>query len=217
MGTPFVRARRPEHKQQRREAILAAARDLALERGIRAVTLGDLADTVGIAKSNVVRYFGTREEIFVELCALESAQLRDDLLPRLATSTADDLPAVLADVLVEHPLFGELLSQLTTHLEHHVSYEAAERLKLGTSGVVDDLARAIAARPMGLDVARARLLLGATSLLGAALWSASRPSAVVAEVYAAHPHLLPLVPVRDELERLVRALAVGLRSEAGSS
>jgi len=41
---PFVRARRPEHKQQRREAILEAARDLALRRGVRTITLGDLAE-----------------------------------------------------------------------------------------------------------------------------------------------------------------------------
>ncbi|HEU4330550.1 MAG TPA: helix-turn-helix domain-containing protein, partial [Lapillicoccus sp.] len=67
MTNEFMRARRPEHKQQRREAILDAARDLALRRGVRAITLGDLAEAVGLAKSNVVRYFGTREEIFVEL------------------------------------------------------------------------------------------------------------------------------------------------------
>jgi AcrR family transcriptional regulator len=209
----FVRARRPEHKQQRREAILAAARDLAVRRGVRAITLGDLAEAVGLAKSNVVRYFGTREEIFVELCSEEGYRLRDAVLPRLETATAADLPRVIATTLMEHELFLELLSQLTTHLEHNVSFPAAERLKLSSSVVIDEVARALAERPMGLDVDQARLFVTATSQLGAGLWAASRPSDVVLEVYAVHPALVPTGTVVDTLERLVAALAAGLRAE----
>jgi AcrR family transcriptional regulator len=213
LAPPFVRARRPEHKQQRREAILEAARDLALRRGVRAITLGDLADAVGLAKSNVVRYFGTREEIFVELCSEEGFRLRDALLPRFADVTEETLPRVLAGTLMEHELFCELVSQLTTHLEHNVSYPAAERLKIASTMVVDELARALAARPVGLDVDQAALLLTATSQIGAGLWSASRPSEVVLQVYAAHPEIVPTGSVHAALERLVAALATGLRAE----
>jgi AcrR family transcriptional regulator len=212
-ATQFVRARRPEHKQQRREAILEAARDLALQRGVRAITLGDLADAVGLAKSNVVRYFGTREEIFVELCSEEGFRLRDALLPRLAEVTEVTLPRVLASTLMDHELFCELFSQLTTHLEHNVSFPAAERLKVSSTVVVDELARAVAARPVGLDVEQATLLLTATSLIGAGLWSASRPSDVVLQVYAAHPEIVPAGSVHATLERLVAALVEGLRAE----
>ena len=213
MTSEFVRARRPEHKQQRREAILGAARDLAVRRGVRAITLRDLADAVGLAKSNVVRYFGTREEIFVELCSEEGYRLRDALLPRLADVTSESLPRVLAGTLVEHELLCELVSQLTTHLEHNVSYEAAERLKVSSTVIIDELAHALAERPVGLDVDRAKVLLSVTSQLGAGLWAASRPSQVVLEVYAAHPELVPGQSVRASLERLVAALADGLRSE----
>ena len=210
---PFVRARRPEHKQQRREAILAAARDLALRRGIRAITLRDLAEAVGLATSNVVRYFGTREEIFVELCSEEGYRLRDALLPRLEEVTSDDLPHVLASTLMGHELLCELVSQLTTHLEHNVSFAAAERLKMSNTVVIGDLARVLAERPVGLDVEQARLLLTATSQIGAAMWAASRPSDVVLDVYAVHPELVPTGSVLVTLERLVAALAAGLRAE----
>src|ERR687890_2151055 len=67
----FLRARRPEHKQLRRDAILTAARGLARESGVRNVTLGAVAEAVGLAKSNISRYFGTREEIYLELLAEE--------------------------------------------------------------------------------------------------------------------------------------------------
>jgi AcrR family transcriptional regulator len=217
MSETFVRARRPEHKQQRRDAILAAARDLALERGVRAVTLGDLAVAVGLAKSNVVRYFGTREEIFVELCSQEGLRLRDALAPRLADVTQETLPRVLAGTLMEHELFCELLSQLTTHLEHHVSYAAAERLKVTSAAIIGGIAQDLARRPVGLDVERAALLLSVTSQLGAGLWAASRPSEVVLDVYAAHPEILPAGAPLAALERLVAALATGLRAEVPAS
>jgi hypothetical protein len=81
------------------------------------------------------------------------------------------------------------------------------------TGVIDDLAELLAARPVGLDVDQATLLLTSTSQIGAGLWAASRPSDVVLEVYAAHPELVPAGSAYATLERLVAALASGLRTE----
>jgi AcrR family transcriptional regulator len=69
----FMRARRPEQKQQRREEILAAARELALLGGVRGVSLAGIAARAGIDKSALLRYFETREQIFLELTAREWA------------------------------------------------------------------------------------------------------------------------------------------------
>jgi AcrR family transcriptional regulator len=66
---PYQRARRPEQKLERRDVILTAARELALRDGVRAVSLADIADRVGIHKSALLRYFETREQIFLELTA----------------------------------------------------------------------------------------------------------------------------------------------------
>ena len=65
----FQRARRPEQKQQRQDAILGAARELALRDGVRNVSLADIAARIGIHKSALLRYFETREQIFLELTA----------------------------------------------------------------------------------------------------------------------------------------------------
>jgi len=65
----FQRARRPEHKQQRQDAILDAARELARRDGVRNVSLADIASQVGIHKSALLRYFETREQIFLKLTA----------------------------------------------------------------------------------------------------------------------------------------------------
>jgi AcrR family transcriptional regulator len=63
----YQRARRPEQKAQRRATILAAARALAAQRPVREISLGDIAREVDLAKSNLLRYFESREEIFMTL------------------------------------------------------------------------------------------------------------------------------------------------------
>src|SRR3954471_21384858 len=106
MKQAFVRARRPEHKRQRREAILAAARDLAAESGLRNVSLGGVAAAVGLAKSNVVRYFGTREEIYLELAAESWTEWGAAVAERLRDAAGpDDVVAALTETLAERPLF----------------------------------------------------------------------------------------------------------------
>ena len=94
-----------------------------------------------------------------------------------------------------------------------MSFPAAERLKVTSTTVIGELAQELAARPVGLDVEQATLLLSATSQIGAGLWSASRPSEVVLQVYAAHPEVVPTGSVETAVERIVAALATGLRAE----
>ena len=82
--TPEVqRARSAEAKLQREQAILDAAARLGTERGIRTVTLTDIAQAVGLHKSAMLRYFETREQIFLKLTAAGwrdwSAALRQQL------------------------------------------------------------------------------------------------------------------------------------------
>jgi len=54
---------------RRQAAILSAARELALRDGVRKVSLADIAARVGVHKSALLRYFETREQIFLELTA----------------------------------------------------------------------------------------------------------------------------------------------------
>src|SRR6201994_906743 len=92
----FQRARRPEQKLQRQDAILGAARDLALRDGVRNVSLGDIAARIGIHKSALLRYFETREEIFLELTAQSWQEWGDALQAELEAG-----PSANATVVAE--------------------------------------------------------------------------------------------------------------------
>jgi AcrR family transcriptional regulator len=94
MTETYQRARRPEQKLERRDAILAAAGELALRDGVRAVSLADIAARVGIHKSALLRYFETREQIFLELTAQQwqewTAGLHTALDPAVPGTSAGD-------------------------------------------------------------------------------------------------------------------------------
>jgi len=66
------RARAPEHKSERRAAILAAAEALIRRDPEGGFAVGDIARRAGLAKGTVYLYFGSREEI---LLAVHDAQL----------------------------------------------------------------------------------------------------------------------------------------------
>ena len=88
MTTPgtFRRARRPEQVQLRRESILRAAKSLLEGRRVDDVSLRELGDEVGLAMSNVLRYFDSREAVFLEVLDAAWRSWLDPLEPALRES-----------------------------------------------------------------------------------------------------------------------------------
>src|ERR1044071_6264197 len=66
-GLDFQRARSPEQREARRRAILGVAANLLAETPLSEISLRELARRVGLSKTNVVRYFETREAVFFAL------------------------------------------------------------------------------------------------------------------------------------------------------
>ncbi|MEO3810616.1 TetR family transcriptional regulator [Sphaerisporangium sp. B11E5] len=209
---PFVRARRPEQKRQRRQAILDAARELAVRHGVRDVTLGGVAVAVGLAKSNVIRYFGTREEIYLELAAEEWRGWRDELVARLRqVSAMPGVVAALGETLEARPLLCDLIGHAPLSLEHNVSLEAARAFKRSVLAVVDDVGAAIAATGAGLSASEGGELAGAAAALAGALYPAANPSPVLARLYAEDPDIAAACPpFLPTLTRALTALAAGM-------
>jgi AcrR family transcriptional regulator len=89
----FARARRPEQVEARRAAILAVAQEMLAERPVAEISLRELSDRVGLAKSNVLRYFDSREAIFLEVFDRVRDQWLDDLERDLPAATEPATPA----------------------------------------------------------------------------------------------------------------------------
>jgi AcrR family transcriptional regulator len=207
--TEFLRARRPEQKQQRREAILTAARQLAVDSGVGHVTLGGVATAVGLAKSNVVRYFGTREEIYLELAGACWREWRDEVLRRL--DAGEPVAETMAETLEARPLFCDLLSHAATSLEHNVSVQAARDYKQTMVAGIAELGTAIARAHAPLTEAEGFELVTAAVGLASFLYPANHPSPTLIEVYAQDPELAAArPPFLPTIERQLAALLAGL-------
>ena len=207
---PFVRARRPEQKQQRRDTILLAARDLARESGVRNVTLGAVADAAGLAKSNISRYFGTREEIYLELLAEEWQDWAQTASERLDGAHGTAAIAALAETIVGRRLFCDLLSHGSTSLEQNVSVAAARSFKHAVHDLVAATGAEVA-HATDLTEQEGRELVALATGLAGTLYPAANPPPALTQLYAEDPELAAARPdVLPTLVRALSALAVGL-------
>jgi len=187
----FLRARRPEHKRQRYDAIRSAAAELALERGVRSVSLGDIATAVGVHKSAILRYFATREEIYLSIGADAWVDWTQALHAEFA-DVVETTPAALAEALsrtlADRPLLCDLLAQAPLNLERHVSTGAVRSFKLAVLEAVEGLA-ALVEKLVPALADRGFEAVAAIACFASSAWQIAHPSESLAALYAAEPAL----------------------------
>jgi TetR/AcrR family transcriptional regulator len=66
-----VATRKEKEKQERRNTILIAARDLFYDKGYQSTTVGEIADAADISKGTLYLYFASKDELYVTV-VLES-------------------------------------------------------------------------------------------------------------------------------------------------
>jgi AcrR family transcriptional regulator len=210
----FQRARRPEQKLRRQDAILSAARDLALRDGVRNVSLADIAARVGIHKSALLRYFETREQIFLELTAeawLDWAKALRAGLAAAAPGSAGLVAEVVAQAFGDRPLLCDLIAHTPLNLERNVSPEAVRRYKLTSLGVVEEAAGLVHRVMPGLTQAECREFVATLASLAGSLWQIANPVPALAELYASDPALgQACVDLTPRLRRTAEILLAGL-------
>lgn len=217
----FQRARTDEQRAERRQAILASTRELALRDGVADVTLNGIAREVGLAKSNVLRYFDSREAILLGLLAGEYSDWVDDVVARLGNttpseSTPEDVVArLVAHTVIRRPLLMDLLASTPTVLEHNLSAEVALEHRSQMHDNTRRLLEALATHLGEYDRDRAKGLLVALHAFIVMVWAFERPSPGMAAVYAAKPELRTFrVPPETALRESVATFLVGLRHRA---
>jgi AcrR family transcriptional regulator len=218
--TTFQRARSEEQREARRRAILDAAAAMLAEMPVAQVTLNELSRRVGLAKSNVLRYFESREAVLLEL--LDSAwqewltQLAQDLDAAVSASAplakrGDQVAAALAASLAERPVLCDLLSAQAAVLERNVSPRVAGQYKRASIANVAALGGLLLGYVAELGEHDAGRLAAATAMVAGALWPHAQPSAAMLAAYQADPALASMridfsAAVREVLEVLIAGL-----------
>jgi AcrR family transcriptional regulator len=212
--TGFRRARSAAAKQRRESAILDAARALGAERGIRQITLADIGEAVGLHKSAMLRYFETREEIFLRLTAdgwREWAAALRAGLGDLTAPTPEAVAGVFASTLAARGLFCDLLAQAPLNLERHVSLDAVRSFKLVTLAEVDSIVTVVRRLLPALTERDGVDLIAAATAMSGAFWQMATPGPEVAALYRSDPRLAhAVVEVEPRVARLLRAMLTGM-------
>jgi AcrR family transcriptional regulator len=211
----FKRARSLEAKELRETTILQAARTLAAAHGVRKISLGDIADDVGMHKSALLRYFETREEIFLILTGEGwrewSAAVRKELTG-FAELSALKVAATLAKTLTARPMFCDLLAQAPLNLERNVSIDAIRSFKLVALNevklIASELKRVELSSRQSTDT-----IATATSMAGA-FWQMATPAPEVLTLYRNEPQLAhAIVDIERRLTQILGALIAGFLIE----
>jgi AcrR family transcriptional regulator len=136
----------------RRSAIMNSAREMLAEKNLAEISLRELSNRIGLAKSNVLRYFDSREAIFLEVLDEEFQAWLIDLDTRLGRPRARKanyaneirVAGAVADSLVDRQLLCELLGSMAGVLERNISLDFARDFKARAMGRIAELAQLVA-------------------------------------------------------------------------
>jgi AcrR family transcriptional regulator len=216
----FQRARSEEQREARRQAILGAAAAMLAEMPVAEVTLNELSRRAGLAKSNVLRYFESREAVLLEL--LDSAwqdwlaQLDAELAEAVVAgdpvaSRADQLAAAVAASLAARPMLCDLISAQAAVLERNVSPQVAAQYKRASIAGISALGALLLRSVPELGEPDAFRLAGAAVMTTAAVWPHTQPSAAMLAAYAADPALAAMrLDFTATLREVLEVLTAGL-------
>lgn len=216
--TTFQRARSEEQRQTRRQQILDTTAVMLEEMPVGALSLNELSRRVGLAKSNVLRYFESREAILLELLDQAWKQWLADIRSELAEQRseqaatlqrAEQFAGVLADSLIERPVLCDLMSAQIGVLEHNVSANVAARYKRAALNNIGDLAVLARTHVPELGDAAYPLCVRMIMLIGA-VWTASFPSPATLAACEADPSLgAQCMDFGPDLRQILTVLAAG--------
>jgi AcrR family transcriptional regulator len=216
----FQRARNEEQREARRHAILGTAAAMLAEMPVAEVTLNELSRRAGLAKSNVLRYFESREAVLLEL--LDSAWQdwlagldKDPAVAVDATASVrertDQMAAAMAASLAARPMLCDLISAQAAVLERNVSPQVAAQYKRATMAGVAALGGLMLRCVPELGEPDAFRLAGATVMTASALWPHTQPSAAMLAAYAADPELAVMrLDFTDTLREVLQVMTAGL-------
>lgn len=219
MAGDFQRARKPAEKAQRREQILQTARrwlDETLDSS--GLSLNGLARAAGMAKSNVYRYFQSREAVLLEVLATEWIAWHDRLLAALEQEprplTAERLAELLARSVAERPTLAHLTSVLPSVLEHNVDPQTVASFKEAGVGLFTSAAEAMhEACPRHPVAAHLELLHHAFALVVGS-WPLSNPCPEIAAVMDRPSLAMMRREFEPDMVRVLTLLLRGLAAEA---
>lgn len=214
----FQRARSEEQREIRRTAILDTAAAMLREMPVSDLALNELSRRVGLAKSNVLRYFESREAVLLELLDRFFGAWLSELEEQLTTGAdgreemttrAHRLADVLSRSLAEQSVLCDLIAAQGGVLEHNVSTEVVRRHKRSSLARLATMRMLVTRLLPELDDGAQRFCF-MTLVSAGALSAYVPPPAAVLATYADEPELAVVdLDLRATLRSVVLTTLLG--------
>lgn len=129
----YQRARSPEQKAERMDAIMDAAENLFAELPYHEINMGVIAKELGWSRSNLYKYASTQEEVFLALHSRANRAYIDDLVTALKNAPLSNTAFARkwAKVTAAHPEFLRYQDILISIIESNASLERLVEFKQG--------------------------------------------------------------------------------------
>lgn len=152
----YIRARSPEQKQERMEAIMAAADKLFQKQPYHQITMGTIAQELGWSRSNLYKYAATQEEIFLALHSAKNRAWLEDIERTLegAPLPASEFARGWAEATERHADFLRYQEIVISIIESNVTLERLTQFKRDFADMLAPVV-SLLARQCGIDEAAA--------------------------------------------------------------
>ncbi len=151
------------------------------------VSLSALARKAGMAKSNIYRYFESREAVLLTILAAEWNEWAQEVLAGLEQTSQGHhaLAELLANTCAQRPILCQLTSILPSTLEHNVSMESIVQFKTTTMEIIDRVTHGIHQKRPELPLAHYTELFrhAIPAIIG--LWPLSNPAPEIQKLLTA--------------------------------
>ena len=127
----WVRARSNEQIEQRINEIVDSTARLYEENRYEEITFAMIAKEANFTRSNLYRYFGTKEDIFLELIIHDIEHWQNQVINHFPDEyiSAQEFSSQWVELFLEHNRMLKLFTILFTMLEQHASMEALINFK----------------------------------------------------------------------------------------
>jgi len=185
------KARAPEAKQARADALVLAAEEALTQASYHDITILEIAKRAGLAKGTVYLYYPSKEALFLAVLTRKIDMCFDTLEARLKEDdkSAETIARALTDALLKPHALLNLLSLLYSQLEPGAGMEAVIAFKTHLMGRMQVIGAAIE-DACGLEPGGGRTLLTRAYGLAIGLQQfASPPPEFLAELQRLAPEL----------------------------
>ena len=217
----WQRARTSEKKNERKEAICKAAVTLFKKHGYEGVSFNGIASEAGFTKSNMYRYFSSREEIFLNIFSGLFEKWVEDYLRRLEKLEQGEDVNLFANAWVNsftsNLQFLELTPFLFVSLERNSSYEQLFMFKTLAKKLLYEVSLEVGRIFPDLRGEKAFIFLNLSYAATSSYWAASCQNDALRKIYQQDEFKELKPDFENDLITAIKVIILGIQEDLATN